>query len=76
MTDINRQKAWEIDTELYSDLDTNSGLWCVFGNVRQLEAERSSASNSGFAYKNSMDQGQAKAYADELNQNKQLSATI
>jgi hypothetical protein len=56
-----RIEAWMKDTELYADLDEQSGLWCVFGN------------NSGFAYKNSMDEQQAKDYAAELNKNKQSS---
>lgn len=58
--DTGREQAWKLDTEIYADKDEDSGLWCAFGN------------NSEFAYKNAMDKDQAKAYAAELNKNKEL----
>lgn len=59
--DMSRAEAWKKDTEIYADLDEDSGLWCAFGN------------NSGFAYSNSMDKAEAEKYAAELNQNKKNS---
>lgn len=57
--DLARGAAWSLDTSVYADLDNQSGFWCVFGN------------NSGFTYKNSLDEQQAKDYAAELNKNRE-----
>jgi hypothetical protein len=56
-----RADAWQKDTELYVNPAEQSGLWRVLGN------------NSGFIYKDSLDEQQAKDYAAELNKNKETS---
>lgn len=59
---MTRQQAWKKDTRLYYGANSDdSGYWSVIGN------------NSGFTYKDSMTEQQAKDYAAELNKNKKIS---